>query len=54
MSIVACVKVYDGIVLGADSVTQVTGKSSSGDIAVLITYHYIGLNIGKCSCKEQL
>ena len=38
MTIVACVKVYDGIVLGADSATQIMGKDAQGNIALLKTY----------------
>lgn len=39
MSIVACVKVYDGIALGADSATQISGRDPQGNIATLKTYH---------------
>ena len=35
MSITACVKVYDGIALGSDSATQVTGRDPQGNISVL-------------------
>jgi len=38
MTIVACVKVYDGIVLGADSATQIMGKDPQGNITVLKVY----------------
>lgn len=38
MTIVACVKVYDGIVLGADSATQIMGKDKQGNISVLKVY----------------
>jgi len=38
MTIVACVKVYDGIVLGADSATQIMGKDLQGNITVLKVY----------------
>jgi hypothetical protein len=38
MSIVACVKVYDGIALGADSATQITGRDPHGNINVLKVY----------------
>jgi len=38
MTIVACVKVYDGIVLGADSATQIMGKDPQGNIVVLKVY----------------
>lgn len=38
MSIVACVKVYDGIALGADSATQITGRDPSGNVVVLKVY----------------
>jgi len=38
MTIVACVKVYDGIVLGADSATQIMGNNPQGDIVVLKTF----------------
>lgn len=38
MSIVACVKVYDGIALGADSATQITGRDTSGNVGVLKVY----------------
>lgn len=38
MTIVACVKVYDGIILGADSATQIMGKDPQGNMAVLKTY----------------
>ena len=38
MTIVACVKVYDGIVLGADSATQIMGTDQTGNLGVLKTY----------------
>ncbi len=38
MTIVASVKVYDGIILGADSATQVFGKLPDGKMAILKTY----------------
>ncbi len=38
MSIVACVKVQDGIALGCDSATQISGKDSQGNIGVLKIY----------------
>jgi len=38
MSIVACVKVHDGITMGADSATQVTGRDSQGRVAVFKIY----------------
>lgn len=38
MTIAACVKVYDGIILGADSATQIMGKDPQGNIVVLKTY----------------
>jgi len=38
MSIVACVKVYDGIVLGADSASQITGQDPQGRMGVLKVY----------------
>lgn len=38
MSIVACVKVYDGIALGADSATQITGRDAQGNVGVLKVY----------------
>ncbi|MCI0448941.1 MAG: hypothetical protein L0Y79_04030 [Chlorobi bacterium] len=40
MSIVACVKVIDGIALAADSVTQIWGKGVSGQAGVMKTYHF--------------
>lgn len=38
MSIVACVKVQDGIVLGCDSATQILGRDPKGNISVLKVY----------------
>ncbi len=38
MSIVACVKVRDGIALGCDSATQISGKDPKGNIVVLKVY----------------
>jgi len=38
MTIVASVKVYDGIILGADSSTQVYGNDEQGKIKLLKTY----------------
>ena len=38
MSIIACVKVHDGIAMGSDSATQITGKNRQGNIGVLKTY----------------
>ena len=35
MSIVACVKVQDGIALGCDSATQISGRDPQGNIGVL-------------------
>jgi hypothetical protein len=38
MSIVACVKVYDGLVLGADSATNIFGTAPDGTPAVIKTF----------------
>ena len=38
MSIVACVKVQDGIALGCDSATQISGRDPQGNIGVLKVY----------------
>lgn len=38
MSIVAAVKVYDGIVLGADSATTITGTTAPGQVQVVKSY----------------
>ncbi len=38
MSIVACVKVQDGIALGCDSATRITGKGDDNKIGVLKVY----------------
>lgn len=38
MSIVVCVKVNDGIVLGADSATQISGKDDKGKVVLLKLY----------------
>jgi len=38
MTIVACVKVQDGIVLGCDSATQISGKDPKGSMGVLKVY----------------
>jgi hypothetical protein len=39
MSIVACVKVYDGIALGADSATQIMTRDQAGNVIAIKTYH---------------
>jgi hypothetical protein len=70
MSIVASVKVYDGIALGADSITQLIGEDAKGQFAVMKTYSHarklfrlsqsIGLltygvgNIGKRSIESYV
>jgi len=38
MTIVACVKVYDGLVLGADSATQIMGQDDKGNSTFLKSY----------------
>ena len=38
MSIVACVKVQDGLVLGCDSTTQISGRDPAGNVGVLKVY----------------
>lgn len=38
MSIVACVKVQDGIALGCDSATQISGMDQHGNIGILKVY----------------
>lgn len=38
MTIVASVKVYDGIVLGSDSATQIMGRDPQGKIVIFKTY----------------
>jgi hypothetical protein len=38
MTIVACVKVYDGLVLGADSATQIMGQDDKGNVTLLKSY----------------
>jgi hypothetical protein len=38
MTIIASVKVYDGIILGADSATQIMGQDANGNNVVLKTY----------------
>lgn len=40
MSIVASIKVYDGIVLGADSLSQLTGTTPSGEIQYIQTFQH--------------
>ncbi len=49
MSIVACVKVQDGIALGCDSATQISGKDSQGNIGVLKVYE----NARKLFCFQD-
>jgi hypothetical protein len=38
MSVVACVKVHDGIILGAESMTQIWGTDGKGNTGVTKTY----------------
>ncbi len=38
MSVIACVKVPDGIVLGAESMTQIYGSDPAGNIGIIKTY----------------